>query len=59
MEEKTQRMRSLIGKTPVTAVLPLLQRVAEEQGLRLHYAKEWRIAVEHLCQRYRVTRVIP
>lgn len=58
MKKEGTGMTSLIGRTPVSAVLPLLQRVAEEHGLRLQYAKDWRIAVEYLCQRYRVTHVI-
>lgn len=50
-------MKDLIGKSKVTAVLPLLTMVANENGLKLNQAKDFKKARLLLEQRYAKSKV--
>lgn len=49
-------IKKIIGKSKVTNVLPLLQRVADENGLRLNRASEFKKARTILEDRYVINR---
>ena len=50
-------MKELIGKSKVTSVLPLLKMVAEENGLKLSRAKDFKQARNILENRYKINRM--
>lgn len=50
-------MKELIGKSKVTDVLPLLKIVAEENGLKLSDAKDFKKARVILENRYKINRI--
>jgi hypothetical protein len=51
-------MKELIGPSKISDVLPLLQMIANEEGLRLQYAKEFKRARQLLEDRYTITRLV-
>lgn len=48
-------MNILIGKSKITDVLPLLNRVAEENSLKLNRAADFKKARQILSMRYKLT----
>ena len=50
-------MKELIGKSKVSDVLPLLRIVAEENGLTLNRAKDFKQARTLLENRYTLKRI--
>ena len=51
-------MKELIGKSKVTNVLPLLKMVANENGLKLSHAKDFKKARTILEGRYKINKII-
>lgn len=54
-QNSVDTMNQLIGKSKVTTVLPLLERVAEENSLKLNRANDFKKARVLLSERYIVT----
>ncbi len=51
-------MKELIGKSKVTAVLPLLENIAKREGLKLYRSREFKQARNILETEIKVTRIV-
>lgn len=51
-------MKELIGKSKVTAVLPLLENVAKREGLRLNRSRDFKQARHLLESEIKVNKIV-